>query len=464
MKKNKIIFIINIAIISIFIYLVLSINAMVNAAQYAYSIGSKVPTGLNHAGDDFTPNVLTAANAYGWLSNVSSYYSTQPTYSYLTGNNLGGTRLLASHIIFLNGHSNSSLIETAGRNEANYRVGVCTLTNGTTSSDGQYRFAGLQSINMSTCSLITFAGCETGSGTQSLVHTARNRGARVAVGFSQTVNSRNTDGKNWLQTYNYALGSGNSVITALAKACSAYPNSDLCNSIVVMGDENTTLGLPNTSVIKVKANQECLELACNDIEKNFLSLSKSSFDIGNNQLNIHDESLESYKEEFSSIIKEIKEKDKEFDESSYKVTSYLFNSEKGQGIILFRYYINDIIETNKVYMGIIEENKLKGIMLVGIKKDNLEKLNINQEEKVMKVKAFEETKLKRIDSNNTVTDSILNISKDSSSIQSCLKEGYTYKDEKYYFDYNTDELKYVLSVLEDGECNTVDEYSIELKL
>lgn len=241
MRKIRKILKFNIFFIIILFTILFFTGSKVEAMQYAYSIGCKVGTGLDDAGDDYTQNVLNAANAYGKLSNVTSYYSTEPTYSYLTGNNALGERRIASHIVFVNGHASSMLILVPAKNETNYRVGIWTGYDGVTAA--QYTFAGLESVDMSSCSLITFAGCCTGQGADSLTGVAYTRGARIAVGFNGDISSRSSQGRAWLKTYNTSLANGNSVYTSIINACNAYPNSDLSVEVIIAGNTGTILGV-----------------------------------------------------------------------------------------------------------------------------------------------------------------------------------------------------------------------------
>lgn len=81
MKKKKIFIF---TIVSIISSMFIGLNC--DAASRAYSVGTKWPAGTYGAGSDFATNVKNAANAYGKLSGYSSYYNTNPTYSYMKGN------------------------------------------------------------------------------------------------------------------------------------------------------------------------------------------------------------------------------------------------------------------------------------------------------------------------------------------------------------------------------------------
>lgn len=79
----------------------------VYASTLAYSVVSKYVSTIDSNQSDFTENVKNTAEGY---YPHSSYYSTNPTYSYLNGSKLGGSR-----VFFINGHANSSSILTASK-------------------------------------------------------------------------------------------------------------------------------------------------------------------------------------------------------------------------------------------------------------------------------------------------------------------------------------------------------------
>lgn len=454
----------NILFIIIMFTILFFTGSKVETMQYAYSIGSKYGTGLDHAGDDFTQNVLTAANAYGRLSNVTSYYRTEPTYSYLTGNNALGQRRIASHIVFVNGHANATLIMTPAKNEADYRVGICTGYDGARTTDGLYTFAGLNSVNMSSCSLITFAGCSTGQGIDSLTGLAYTRGAKIAVGFNGEISSRSTQGRSWLQTYNNSLGNGNSVYTSIINACNAYPNSDLSVEVIVAGDTGTTLGVGNLSTMNLNSN---FLQKVDPISNTYEVIANTSLNIEEKQMNHKNDKLDSCEDEFKDIISIIKNSDADFEVSDYTVTSNLFDKEKGDGLIFFKYFINDKIETNKVYMGIIKNNKLQNIILSGVKKENISNLSSDLDKEIDKTIDFENKKIENILKNQGKTKTIktdnIQLNSEGKIEKNSLDNAKDVK-EKYYFDYNTQELKYILSVTQEKEYETQDVEVIEIVL
>ena len=183
--------------------LLMILSTTCQALSYGYSVGCKFASGIPHAGDDFKTNVANAANAYGWISNLDSYYNYEPTYSYMSGkNDAGVNRLGGSKVFFINGHANPEVIICGSRNSSSYLTGVSIYNNGYTITESDngltatYKTAGLNSRSMSGTSIITFAGCSTGKGTNNLVKKAVSKGAKVAVGFKGDVSTRDTNGKN----------------------------------------------------------------------------------------------------------------------------------------------------------------------------------------------------------------------------------------------------------------------------
>ena len=192
---------------------------------YAYSVGC-----LQSNGDDFKTNAIAAANIFGTISNFYSYYNDEPTYSYLNGNNPKSIKRIASEIVFLNAHANATLMhfEHGGTN--------CYVTANYSSSSNSA--VGLKSVDMSTCSLICFVGCSTGStagGYISLPDIAVSRGAATAIGFTNEISSRSWSGKNWLSVFENRIAAGYTVSNAVTAAVQAYPSSNLSTYVRIVG-------------------------------------------------------------------------------------------------------------------------------------------------------------------------------------------------------------------------------------
>lgn len=431
------------------------------AVEYAYSVGTKYAAGLDHAGDDFTPNVLEAANAYGWLKNYTSFYSLKPDYAYMNNSNyLGG-----SSVYFINGHATPLFIDVAAFNSANYKTGITTYSSGTTTTDG-FKYAGLDGRNMSKTKLISFVGCKTGQGTNNLPTKAVAQGAKSAVGFKNDITSRFNDGPKWVQKYNYVLGSGYSVKKAIESATTKFPNSDLATSVMYKGNGNQTLGVLDTKSLSMAKSNPSLLLDKKDVNT-FLEMSKTieeEYKIIYSGLSDDSYKIES-KEIIDFITETIKKEDSSFDISDYKVQYNMINEDEGYGFVFFKYYIDGQIETNKVYMATIDNNRITSITLAGVLKDNLISTKITNVTKTslkQKVQNFESNKtsiLKQNDKRSLLSNNISKkISKES------FEKNVDNFTEKYYYDYNSGKLYYQLNTYEVDSNGLSDGYELRVEL
>lgn len=452
MRRRKILFIILLTSI-IFIPTTL-------AANRAYSVGSKYAQGVYEAGSDFTQNVLNAANAYGKLSGYTSYYNNVPDYSYMKGSRLG-----SSQVYFINGHANRTTIFTAAKNSDDYRTGISIYKDGTRLYDKDfnhyYKVAGLDGRDMSKTKLITFAGCNTASangtgGTATgsdLTSKAYLQGATTTVGFSKTITSRSDAGKKWLQKYNTVLASGGTVKKAISDATVADSNSNLGASVIIWGS-TTTLGSPKKISPASTFSKEYPLLSLEEKEDlksiedvyHFLDIKKSiEFDLSNK---------EKEGKNLNLIFEEIKKEDPSFKPEEYIISYNLVNAEENFGFIFITYFIDGIIETNKKYMVEINNNKVDKIILSGVKERNISSINsINNIILIEKVTNFNNnekaTKLSERASEIFKSENILVKSKkiDTSKLKDSIFE---YK-EKYYYDYNSGKLSYILTTYEETE-------------
>ncbi len=283
--------------------------------QYAYSIGTLLPNG-----DDFTENVMEAAAIYGTISGFRSYYQTTPTYSYLTGNNANGVPRLASEIVFLNGHALYDMLELK------YSGGTYLVTMGTNSASENK--IGLQSLDMSSCKLISFVGCETAKYTTNLASTAVSRGAKSSIGFTEAIISRVFNGPDWLRVFNNRIASGYTVDEAIASACRAYPNDSLTRYVKRYGDGSIIPASPNASTAALRNEDNALY--------HERTASKNVYALKNTD------------------IKTILSSEKitnDFDSSNYRITYNTYAEENNQkkAMAVAIYMINDEIETNAAY-------------------------------------------------------------------------------------------------------------------
>lgn len=448
MKKNIIYLLFALLISSLFL-------ANCNAAT-AYSVGGKFASGTGHDGDDFTQNVLTAANAYGWISDITSYYNNYPTESYLqSASRFGGSRAF-----FINSHANSSLMVIGSKNETAYRTGIHKEGNLCTAD--RYNLVGMRGRNFNSTNVITFAGCETGAGSDNLVTTAREEGAKAAVGFKENIVSRFNTGPSWLQKYNYALGNGFSVQTAINQANAAYPNDTLARSVVMSGNSNTTLGSASRSMSSQK-NSGFVSIA--PIEENYKVLNLNSANVKANA-NIKEFSESNY---LNTIVSVVANDDESFNINDYKVTSNVINEEEGYAQIFLTYYIDGKIETNKVYLATINNYELESIILAGVTKQkayglNKNSLNTNSIDLLEKIQLFENVKTQKIVENapNYLFKSENALSKANTVSELQFNDNIKDVSEKYFYDYNTNTLQYILTYTKSIQMETTEGEEFEV--
>ncbi len=458
----------------------------VYASTLAYSVGSKYASTIDSNQSDFTENVKNAAEGYYPHSTLTaSYYSTNPTYSYLNGTKLGGSR-----VFFINGHANSSSILTASKDSTEYRTGLSissTNPNYVTTSfnNKEFKLVGFGNRSFAATNIISFVGCSTDSGNVTLTKKAVSNGANVAVGFKNSIASRFEDGPDWLKKYNYSLGAGNSVDTAIEQASTTYTNTNLVTYLSVVGDGNTTIGTTNNyslalSLEKVDESYNETKLINPNIDIEMynevrIDINELYQSVSNNKINTIDvkslndielDDLSNYKTIFKPIIDEILLFDNQFDVSDYKVMYNLINKEEGFGILNFYYYIDGIIETNKVYSIIIKNFDITTIKLAGVKKINVNNIDdVNENNLKNKIQIFENNKIKNI---SEMTD--LKFGNEQKSLQNnkltLNNFDYTVKkvEEKYFYDYNNDILKYniLLTIENNNLFYEIESYEIEL--
>lgn len=288
----------------------LIINYDSTPRRYAYSIG------INDNGDDFTPNVIFAKDMYATISTMTgSYLSTSPDVTYMKGNNPNGYRRIASNVVFLNGHACPTFMS----------FDITGVVSGNDTSD----YVGLSSTNMKHVELISFVGCRTGAGDINLCSTAISQGAKTAVGFTDEVHSRIDEGRLWLRYYNSSLAAGNSVAHSAAFAIALVPHSSLSQHVIIYGNPYTVIAPA------AKSSTTDLEFIKKELDPN---TPISAID----------------KNEITADIKEqIKSLDGTFDASKYKAS--LVNVTDSISYLILNYYIDDIIQTNKAFVVILQD-------------------------------------------------------------------------------------------------------------
>lgn len=307
--------------------LVCSIGALQTSAatttSYAYSIGT-----LYTDGSDFTNNVKVAADIYGTISGFRSYYENTPTYDYLTGNNANGVPRLASEIVFLNGHANSSAIGL------NYSGGSFDVTiNYNSASTNKI---GLRSFDMSSCKLISFVGCSTAAGTTNLPSVAVAQGAKSAIGFTDSIYSRFYNGPDWLRVFNNRIAAGYTVDEAIASACRAYPNDSLTQYVKRYGNGSVVPAASNLSTASLR-NEDYALYHERVVSKNTYTVNDADTKTALVSIGVND-----------------------FDVSNYRITYNNFaeddSNKKTMAVAI--YMISDEIETNAAYFLNYENDNL----------------------------------------------------------------------------------------------------------
>lgn len=450
MKKKKIFIF---TIVSIISSMFIGLNC--DAASRAYSVGTKWPAGTYGAGSDFATNVKNAANAYGKLSGYSSYYNTNPTYSYMKG-----TRLGSSQIYFINGHASATHIDVVSKDEDNYRTGISIYGEGNGMCDATgdaWVYAGLEGRSMTGTKLITFAGCKTGNGSNNLVTKAVAQGAKAAVGFKENVTSRFNDGPNWMKKYNTSLGSGSTIQNAISAAVRMYPNMDLSAYVTSSGNTSIKLG---TLASKSANYANNLKVMSAD-EREFLKPTEELYNVitldnkiemklkyEDTKISKSTNLIDKLDDNFKKVVEIIKNYDSSFDLKEYKVTYNLVNRNEGNGYIFFTYFINNMIETNKVYLVEIRNSKVENITLAGVKKTNTNKvLSISASKLSEKIFNFESEEKEKvlIHKKHDIFNTQNVLTKEKKIDKSQLKENIEEFNEKYYYDYNTNKLSYMLT-------------------
>lgn len=144
-----------------------------NKSDYAFTMGCVESNGVD------TSIISEKANYwYGTAGggNKICYGLTTPDFNMLkNGSFVNGPRLIESGVVFLCGHANSEEIWWEDSSD-NY----CFVRTGSNSSND----VGLNNVNYTGTSLVTFAGCETAMGpAENLTTKAVDRGSTAALGW-----------------------------------------------------------------------------------------------------------------------------------------------------------------------------------------------------------------------------------------------------------------------------------------
>lgn len=383
----------------------------------AYSIGVKHDSSDNDAGDDFTGNVSYAATVYAMMPSItSSYKNYSPSITYMRENGPEGVRRIGSRVVFLNGHANNKNILFPSTDKGyGYYTGVYYGNDFNSSSTG-FAYVGIadSKTDMSGVDLISIVGCSTAVSSQNLTKAAHDAGAATAVGFLASINSRNSYGPEWLEKYNDSLSNGNSVADAINYATTLYPSSNLGDYVILYGSGGNTV------------RTSALSLSASEFEKSSANIQLQNI---TNKDNCVDAPIKTNKAEIEELINEIKSLDDTFNSTEYKMTINMYHPEQGNGIIKLTHFIDEEIKTNKVYLAIVENNRIVKInqSLVDMNTEASKKVASSEDDITKKVKKYKEK-------NNKKT---FNQKLDNKTIKS-----------EFHYDYKKNELTYEVKTYE----------------
>ena len=183
----------------------------------------------------------------------------------------------------------------------------------------------------------------------------------------------------------------------------------------------------------------------NEIEGDYVVIDCNEIEITNVTDDLNDDNLSKYSAKFIDVINAISVVDKNFDSKDYKVY-YQNNDQDKVAYLEFIYYIEDEIETNKIYSISIQNSNVTSIVLSGIKKENINNLaNVDLNVLNQKINDFKKNKeeilLAKVPTmfiSSNILDNKGNIKKES------INKKYNNIKEKYYYDYNMNKLLYRL--------------------
>jgi len=210
---------------------------------------------------------------------------------------------------------------------------------------------------------------------------------------------------------------------------------------------------------------EEVRMSTDDLYKSISKKQINNIDFKNMKDIIYKDLID-YQEDFKTVIDEIKAYDKDFDVKDYKVVYHMVSENEGFGYLNIYYYIDGKIETNKVYSALINDYIITSINLVGVRKENANITNKLDENSIIKIiTEFELNKQQKIlDNIELEYKNVNNLLKNNKINIDNLNDNVSRASERYYYDYNTNELQYQLSLTIGFENDSMDinEYVINL--
>lgn len=207
MKKTLILFLVMVAL--------MTMNGFAWALPEAWSVGTDYEDGFIFGGVDTSNDAIMASEFYSNMG-FNASYAIAPTYHEMRGRFTNGNYRLESAIQFYSGHANhQSVAFNHMAQGGDYKTGVYYGKDKDTQTG--YRFAGIESYDLSNVVLITFAGCNTASnGDDNITAKAYRAGAKVTVGWTDAMGA--TSHSHWLERYNDYLNQGQTVEKAIEYA------------------------------------------------------------------------------------------------------------------------------------------------------------------------------------------------------------------------------------------------------
>lgn len=407
--------------------LILAVSMVIGASSTAFAASSRryaYSVGVNHSADtdlsgDFTGNVHYAATCYGMISGVGSFYQYDPTVAYLRSEtNPNGVRKLASDIVFLNGHGNYNVMAFGNSRGSGIYYGNDLNSNG-------YQYAGLKSIGtMNTVDFIAFVGCSTAAQSSNLASVANSKGATTSIGFTNSINSRNTYGPEWLTEFHDYFVNGYTVQQSINYATAAYPGSNLGTYIKVYGSTNNTISNGTFSRSQaLDTESEAIAVPLDNLQNCTAMSIDSSNIVGLNNLLNNVQSLYD-----------------EFDPEDYKISVNMYSDDGQTGMMTLTYYVGDEIETDRAYIIPIENNVATAIIpsqsicaAENISTTNLS-FGMTENDMLSKVESFEA----QMATNNPMAPASIDVGNVTLQDSDELVETIC----RYYYDYSQGKLTY----------------------
>ena len=281
---------------------------------YAYSMGGEF-----HSGQD----VISAAD-YWRMCGYTSYYTNNPTYSYMSSANR-----LNSDILYFSAHGNQYGV---------YFQNNLSLTTGT--NNGVDR-VGIDSYSLTNTRLVIYDACLTASGTSNLCTATINRGADAVIGWQESIEVN--DALKWEKRFQEYCLRGYKVHLAMdyADSFSDYNYNYEIKSHLIYG--NWTQVIKRTTASNVDVLSE--ETVCRELESTpnrIIDIEEIACDINNIK--------------YSEIETAISNNIVDFEPSNYTITVTPTNSEKTSYVVDYTLNVEGF-STSNGYTLIFKENK-----------------------------------------------------------------------------------------------------------